>query len=391
MKISYVTDYDASDVGNWSGTGTYVARTLAKNNFALNFIGPLPRPRLGWPMLKAKGFFYNRLSSRRFHAGHSLIVARNYAARVERLLRKQPETDLVFSPGTIPLALVNTDKPTAFWTDATHGALFDFYPEYSGLCAESLRDGHLIDQRALDKAGAAIFSSQWAADSAIRIYNADPEKVHVVPFGANLDSVPSPAQLARAIRSRTRRSCKLLFIGVDWFRKGGETALAVARELNDHGLPTELTIAGCNPFAPHPPPPFVRCEGFLSKRSKEGVRRLEQLLAESHFLIVPSLAECFGIVYCEANAYGVPCLARSVGGVPSIIRNGINGQLFDPAAPPEAYARLIEEQFHDFDRYLDLAFDSAHEYADRLNWEAAGKQVRSILSRLAQPKGPVRV
>jgi glycosyltransferase involved in cell wall biosynthesis len=330
-------------------------------------------------MLKAKGLLYNRILGHRYHSGHDLRVARHQATTVAKALRKIKPCDLVFSPGTIPLAFLEIDTPTVFWSDATHAALFDFYPEYSNLCLETVRAGHQIEQRAVDRASAILLSSDWTAESVIRDYGADPGKVHVIPFGANLDAPPSPGLVEAAINSRARRTCNLLFVGVDWERKGGPLVLEVTKELNNRGLPTLLTVVGCNPFQNSAPPDFVRCEGFLSKRSRADSRRMEKLLAESHFLIVPSRAECFGLVYCEANAYGVPCLACSVGGVPTIVKNGRNGRLFAPQAGPGSYAAFIEELFANFDEYVELAFASAHEFRTRLNWDVTGRQAAQVL------------
>ena len=44
---------------------------------------------------------------------------------------------------------------------------------------------------------------------------------------------------------------------------------------------------------------FITRLGFL-KKDAAGLARIQAELARSHFLIVPSVAECFGLVYCEA-------------------------------------------------------------------------------------------
>jgi glycosyltransferase involved in cell wall biosynthesis len=384
-RIAYATTYDALDVSHWSGTGYHIALALMAHGFDLKFIGPLPHPKALWPLFKAKGLAYNRFLHKGYFAEHDAAMARHYARVVEQQIQGNGRTDILFSPGTIPIAFVETDAPLAIWSDATHACLFDFYPEYSELSATTIRDGHLIEQAAIDRAAALIFSSDWAAESAMRDYRADPAKVHVVPYGANIEP-PAPDEVERAIRARSRKVCKLLFIGVDWVRKGGDTALATARELNEAGLPTELTIVGCDPFQGETQPDFVRCEGFLDKQEETNRKRLVALLAESHFLVVPSRAECFGIVYCEANALGVPCLARSLGGIPTIVRDGVNGYLFDPAAPPSSYAQTIERLFRAYHEYLDLARAAANEYRLRLNWHVAGKRAREILVNVTQQR-----
>ena len=47
-----------------------------------------------------------------------------------------------------------------------------------------------------------IYPSEWAARSAVQDYQADPGKVVVVPFGANIEDVPPAAEV---LRPRQRR------------------------------------------------------------------------------------------------------------------------------------------------------------------------------------------
>ena len=51
-------------------------------------------------------------------------------------------------------------------------------------------------------------------------------------------------------------------------------------------------------------------------------QRLEQIVSKSHRLLLPTRAECYGIVFCEANAYGLPVFATRVGGIPTIVKEG---------------------------------------------------------------------
>lgn len=379
MKITYVTIYDASDVRHWSGTGYHIARALKNQNLEVDLIGPLSSPKLTWPLFKAKGLLYNRILRKNYRRAHDIAFAHHYARKIEKRLRQRGVGDVIFSPWSVPIAFLKTDRPIAYWHDATHAGLFDFYPEYTNLCNRTIQNGHLIEETALQRSCAAIFSSDWAAKSAIEDYKADPKKVHVVPFGANLEKPPSPTEVGQSIRARSKNVCKLLFIGVDWFRKGGDLALQVAEKLNRIGLRTELTIVGCDPFTAKNRPSFVRCEGFLSKQNPSHLKRIEDLLAESHFLLVPSMAEAFGIVYCEANAYGVPSLARAVGGVPTVIKEGQNGFLFPVESGASDYVQIIERLFQQYENYIDLAFSSLNEYQQRLNWQVAGKQIKQIL------------
>jgi hypothetical protein len=53
---------------------------------------------------------------------------------------------------------------------------------------------------AISKASKIVYSSKWAADSAISDYQADADNVVVLPFGANLDNPP----LAEEILSKNK-------------------------------------------------------------------------------------------------------------------------------------------------------------------------------------------
>lgn len=56
---------------------------------------------------------------------------------------------------------------------------------------------------------------------------------------------------------------------------------------------------------------------------------LEQVYRESHVFVMPSKKEGFGIVYLEAMASGLPCIAANHGGVPEVIEHGETGFLVE--------------------------------------------------------------
>ena len=96
--------------------------------------------------------------------------------------------------------------------------------------------------------------------------------------------------------------------------------LEIATELNQRGIPTELHVVGCEP--PLATPDFVVRHGFISKKSEQGAALYDQLLMESHFLVIPSMAECYGLAFAEASSFGLPSLATRVGGIPTVVVDG---------------------------------------------------------------------
>lgn len=73
-------------------------------------------------------------------------------------------------------------------------------------------------------------------------------------------------------------------------------------------------------------------------------------------------AECFGLVFAEANSFGVPALARAVGGIPTAIHNDVNGFAFERDANLDEYVSYIAGLMANPTRYRELAFSSFNEY-----------------------------
>ncbi|MFM8320871.1 MAG: group 1 glycosyl transferase, partial [Chloroflexota bacterium] len=144
--------YDPHQPEQWSGTNSYIHRALAQQGIQIVDIGPLGVP---WSLpSKARKLVY-RLLGRQFLRDRQPGVARAYAAQVEKTLR-QAAVELVFSPGTREIAALSTRLPVAFWTDATFAGMVDVNPDFTRLCAESLRNGHALEQAALERCWLAL-------------------------------------------------------------------------------------------------------------------------------------------------------------------------------------------------------------------------------------------
>jgi glycosyltransferase involved in cell wall biosynthesis len=88
-----------------------------------------------------------------------------------------------------------------------------------------------------------------------------------------------------------------------------------------------------------------------------------------------SESEAYGLALCEANAFGAPCLAASVGSIPTIIREGINGHLFKMPIDVAECAKWISRYMQNWGEYQALTERARAEYDSRLNWEAASVQL----------------
>ena len=378
LRAAYVTTYDPADVRAWSGLGHYSDDACELAGVATNNVGPLARRNHPLVQLwKVEA----RLRGRTYAIDRDPRVARAYALDVARRLESLP-SDLVFSPGSLPIAYLAPGRPVAFWADATFGAMAGFYPEFRSLSKRALRMGATLEARALERASVAFYASRWAATSAVEHHGADPSKVEIVPFGANLPITHGRDDVRLMIQARPRDRCRLLFVGVDWARKGGDRAIDVARLLNEWGMPTELHVVGSAPADGRALPTWVRLHGFVDHSSPEGAAALKGLYASSHVLVHPARAECFGVVFCEAAAHGVLSTASRVGGIPSAVREGITGALFDVSAPSDEYAAYISSLLEDRERYERQALAAFDEYERALSWEAAARRIGPRLAQI---------
>lgn len=378
MRAAYVTTYDSSDVRAWSGLGYYISRCVELGGIKVERIGPLARrihPVARACQLEAK------LQRRGYPLDRDPHITRAYSAQVERHLETVP-CDLVFSPGTIPIAHLKKGRPLAFWTGATFGAMVHFYPDYSSLSKRAVRVGLDLDTRALERASVAFYASEWACRSAVEVHGADPEKIEFVPYGANMPISYGRHEVRDLISKRPHDACRLLFVGVDWMRKGGDRAVEVARLLNERGLPTELHVAGSAPDSATELPRWVHLHGFVDKSTEPGAAQMRRLFEASHFLIHPVTAEAFGVVFCEAAGHGVISLSSRVGGIPSAVQEGVTGALFDVDAASEKYAEYVWRLMEDRSGYEEMALRAFDEYQRNLNWEVQAKRVRARLEKI---------
>lgn len=374
MKIAYITTYDSSDINNWSGTGTYILKALQSSNIQTFPIGNLQEDWTKYYQLKKA--FYARCFGKKYLRDREPRILKNYAKQVEKALLSI-DHDVIFCPGTSPITYLKTKKPIVVWIDSTFAGGKDFLPNYSNLCLETILKGNKTAQIALTNCCLVIFSSEWAANKAIQYYDIEPSKVKVVPFGANVNCSRNLDDIKVNLRGKNFDTCRLLFVGKPWYWKGGDIALQVANELNRRGIKTELHIAGCNPEGNLPD--FVKVHGYISKKTDEGRELFDSLFSNSHFFILPTRADCSPIVFAEASSFGLPSLAPNLGGISTMIRNGINGQTFSAGDNTGQYCDYIERIYFSKEDYDELALSSFQEYLERLNWETSGRIVYDLL------------
>ena len=387
LKIAFVSPHDARDPHTWSGLPNAMITVLNRAGADVEVISPLNR--------KARYLFLPtwlacKITNKFYKTDMEPLLIASYAREIERRMGSR-RFDAILSTEPFVISKLNRPEPITCWSDSVWDLMTNYYffnpPQSFGVkCRKD-------EQQALQKAAHAVYASDWAAAGASEHYRVDENKLAVIPFGPNLDIQHDRSGVESTIAARHRDRCVLLFLGVDWKRKGGAIALETARLLNDRGLKTELIVAGCK--VPGEKPSFVKEIGYISKRTPQGRRQLSELLRTCNFLILPTRAECAGVVFSEASAFGLPIITTDTGGIPTYVRQGINGVRIPLTASAETYAEHIWRLFHDSAAYNSMALAGWEEYRQRLNWETSISSLLSLIgqapsfSQAAQPLAPL--
>lgn len=376
MKIIYAYEKDATDptvqssrpfsiLQSFEAAGHKVVQAFPLSMRLKYFYGPK--------------YVYYRWRGLTYWPDREPSYLRSLARQIERRVR-QTKADFVFSPGSHAIAELAIDLPKIFCADATFANTLDYYGSFANCAEEFIRQGHEQERKALENCTIAVFPSEWVAQTAITYYGVPSEKVHVIPFGANIEAPPRDVILCAIERRRFDRF-RLLFVGRDWYRKGADLVLAACAHLHRLGFPITLDLVGIA----QPPialPPYVTSHGLLSPRDPEQRQQLESLYCNAHLLFVPSRAENYGMAFCEAAAFGVPSIAIATGGIPTIVREGITGVALPQDSLPEVFAETIGHLFSDPARYRTLALASRDEYEARLNWQAFAQRFFEHVQRI---------
>jgi glycosyltransferase involved in cell wall biosynthesis len=267
-------------------------------------------------------------------------------------------------------------------TDTTFVLMRNFYHNFATFTSETARVAEKYELQSIQRAVHSSFSSRWGADSAIRDYGEAPDRVSAISWGCNMTDVPA----SEVLPFDPSGPCRLLFLGVEWVRKGGDVACETARLLHERGVPVQLDIVGSGAPEGLPDVPYLVGHGFLSKADPVQYAKLRAMVQGAAFLFLPTWQDCTPMVFAEANSYGTPAISRAVGGVADVVRDGENGYTLPEQATPADFADLIERAWRDPASYLALRQSARTTYEQRLNWSVWADSMAAVIEDLEDKK-----
>jgi D-inositol-3-phosphate glycosyltransferase len=206
-----------------------------------------------------------------------------------------------------------------------------------------------VEHRLARQADRIICASQHEKHLLARLYDADPDRIAVVPCGVDLDLFrPQDKEAARRALGPLLAGDEriILFVGRIEPLKGLDILINAVAQLGEESDFYVLIVGG-------------------DRRSRQQVSRLQEMASDlgigervcflgavdheqlplyynaADVCVVPSYYESFGLVALEAMACGTPVVASRVGGLTGTVRDGETGYLISWRCP-EPFAERLE-------------------------------------------------
>ena len=188
------------------------------------------------------------------------------------------------------------------------------------------------NKRALGRCRKVVAWSDWAAGSLIQEYGVDPAKVMTLPPGIDLASW----EMTRVETKASDKPVKLLFVGGQFHRKGGDLLLDVfRRRLTDR---CEIDIVTGPDLTGAESVPGVRIHRGLQPNTDA----LRDLYRQADVFVLPTRGDCMPFVILEAAAAGLPVVTTKMGAIPEMVEDGVSGFVIPPANLQMFEQRLME-------------------------------------------------
>jgi len=380
-KIAYLSSRNPEDMKSNSGIQYHMLNALREQGNEVDIYYPSGFfSRFSHKVLN-KIFFFKYKSWAQFK--NWPILFRLYGVYFSfRLWFSFIKYDFIFtSRGAHLIPYLNSELPLIYTSDITFELMYSHFKGYDELPKIFYEGGQFKEKSTLLRSSLCIFPSYWAASSAIKDYKVDPDKVVVIPSGANFDINTIPDLQILAKQRSDKSTCKILFVGRYWDTKGGDIAFNTVRLLNEQGVKSSLTVVGClPPFSNYPD--WLTVIERLDKNIPEQNQTLVDCFVKSHFFLLPTRYEAFGLVFAEACAYGLPCLGTNTGGVPMSVKHNKNGFLFDLNDDAEVYAAKLLELWRDDVLYSQFSSYARDHFENKLNWNSWGVALQKELIRV---------
>jgi glycosyltransferase involved in cell wall biosynthesis len=341
--------------------------------------------------LKAKGLLKEAIGLRLDFTRYATLAARNFKLNRNlwrRYLFQDPayRGGLTAALGRIPLKSRFSlqlghwysakeawpDHPCLSYHDGNLAVSLTSEFGWEGVSQKRIDEAFAFEKKTANQMDAVLTMSEYLRRSFIDDYHVPAERVYNVGGGMNID-------ITETVAEKDYNSPRMLFIGVDFERKGGKLLLEAFKIVRKSVPSAELHVVG--PAALGPLPQGVVFHGRLSKSNASEKARLEDLFRQCSVFVLPSLYEPFGIAPLEAMFHRIPCILTNDWAFQEFVVPGYNGELVAKGSVDElveAMKKLLSAPSS-----LSRMGDNARKHVlERYTWPVVADRIAEVISSL---------
>lgn len=365
LRLLILCAGDPENERTFSGSARSLIRALKKQNCVhhtanvLGHLDPFKRGTLPVRLFRKLDRF-NLEENYRW----SKIGCHRNSNRAKAIAQAHPGYNACLMYGTNYLP--NLDVPTYCYFDTTSAEVLRSQAwEFEHFSTEKSQAIINYQQQVFDHCTTVFPRSKWAAQSCYDDYHLAPEKVCPAGAGFNHQEAPLPhAAYDKQI---------ILFIGIDFERKGGPLILEAFQETRKQFPNATLRIIGCNPDIDQP---GVEIIGRIPKDEPGGLQKLLHHYSEASIFTIMSHYEPFGIVIPEAAWSGVPCVVPQRFAFTETVDHGVTGYHV-PEYDPALLAQTFNTMLSNPDKLQQMG-EAAHTFAKtKWTWDAAATTIHN--------------
>ena len=245
-----------------------------------------------------------------------------------------------------------------------------------------------LEHEVIDCADLMLASTAEERLQLAELYGAEPSRIEIVPPGVDHSMFRPGRGEGALLRARLGLEDRplLLFVGRIQPLKGVDVAIRALAALDD---PRSTLVVVGGPSGPSGAAESNRLHELVVEL---GLRdRVVFLPPQPHdaladfyraadVCVVPSRSESFGLVALEAAACGTPVVAAAVGGLRSLVDDGVTGFLVEGHEPVD-YAIPLSVLLHDRDLATEMG-EAAVARSGRYSWSITAARLRRLYGDL---------
>lgn len=257
-----------------------------------------------------------------------------------------------------------------------------------------------MERTAIEQASGIIAVSNETRDDVLRLFDVEPERVHVIHNGIDLEEY-RPATHAEVLDRHgiDRERPYVLFVGRITRQKG---ILHLLHAIPDLDPALQVVLCAGAPDTPEIGREMAAGVAAL-QQTRPGIVWISEMLPRADVIQLythaavfccPSVYEPFGIINLEAMACHTPVVASAVGGIKEVVVPEETGILVDPVLRPNSFepsdpaafsaglAKAVNRLAVDPGLRAKMASASSQRVRDLFTWDAIALKTQACYARV---------